>query len=71
MTVTEQSIGFYSQVTRLPVDNVGVAVLTNDGDNGYFYKDIIKYRLIEEALGLESIDWNARFGNSFHFLPDS
>lgn len=38
-----------------------MAVLTNDNDAGIFYKEVIKYRLIEEALGLEKVDWNGRF----------
>ncbi|KAK7054311.1 hypothetical protein VNI00_003504 [Paramarasmius palmivorus] len=51
--------GGHSRLTRLPFDNIGVAVLTNDDDFGLVFNDIIKYRLIDEALGLEPYDWNA------------
>ncbi|EEB94629.1 hypothetical protein MPER_06525 [Moniliophthora perniciosa FA553] len=50
--------GAHSQVTRLPFDNIGVAVLTNDDDIGPIIREIIKYRLIDEALGLEPYDWD-------------
>ncbi|KAK7054310.1 hypothetical protein VNI00_003503 [Paramarasmius palmivorus] len=50
--------GAHSRVARLPFDNIGVAVLTNDDDLGPIFNDIIKYRLIDEALGLEPFDWD-------------
>ncbi|KAF9463773.1 beta-lactamase/transpeptidase-like protein [Collybia nuda] len=53
--------GFHSQVTRLPMDNVGVAVLTNDDDTGSIFREIIKYYVIEVALGLKHVDWNSRY----------
>ncbi|KAF9463772.1 beta-lactamase/transpeptidase-like protein [Collybia nuda] len=53
--------GFHSQITRLPFDNLGVAVLTNDNDSGFLFMEIIKYYLIEVALGLEHVDWNSRY----------
>lgn len=39
-----------------------MAVLTNDDDVGPLFMEIIKFRLIDVALGLEKIDWSARFG---------
>ncbi|KAF9463775.1 beta-lactamase/transpeptidase-like protein [Collybia nuda] len=55
------TLGFYSRVTRLPFDNVGVAVLTNDDDAGFIIMDIIRFRLVEVALGLKNVDWSSRF----------
>lgn len=54
-------IGFYSEVARLPFDNIGVAVLTNDNDAGFIFMEEIKYRLIDEALGLEKLDLSSRY----------
>lgn len=53
-------IGFQSQITRLPFDNVGVAVLTNDDKYGMIIMEIIKFHLLDKALGLDTIDWNGR-----------
>ncbi|RDB30019.1 hypothetical protein Hypma_013824 [Hypsizygus marmoreus] len=53
--------GFNTQVARLPFDNLGVAVLTNDNDYGSFIIQVIKGRLLDEALGLDKIDWHSRF----------
>lgn len=44
-------------LTRFPWDNLGIAVLTNDNP---YISEVIKYRLIDEALALEPIDWNER-----------
>ncbi|KAG6840030.1 hypothetical protein C0991_009475 [Blastosporella zonata] len=57
---TYRGHGFWSQVTRLPFDNLGVAVLCNDYEYGGSFGLSIKYRLIDEALGLEPVDWDAR-----------
>ena len=53
-------LGFISSVVRLPWDNIGVAVFSNDNDFGGFLTQSITYRLLDEALGLEPIDWNGR-----------
>uniref|UniRef100_A0A0W0FML0 Beta-lactamase-related domain-containing protein n=1 Tax=Moniliophthora roreri TaxID=221103 RepID=A0A0W0FML0_MONRR len=55
--------GAHSIVARLPFDNIGVAVLTNDDDIGPIIREIIKYRLIDEALGLEPYDWDSIIKN--------
>ncbi|KAJ8081130.1 hypothetical protein PM082_017972 [Marasmius tenuissimus] len=47
----------HSWVARLPFDNIGVAVLTNDDDTGVVFDRVIQYRLMDEALGLEPFDW--------------
>ncbi|GLB41335.1 putative beta-lactamase [Lyophyllum shimeji] len=53
--------GHHSQVTRLPNDGLGVMVYSNDETYGPVTLEIIKYRLIDEALGLEPVDWNTRY----------
>ncbi|RDB30719.1 Gigasin-6 [Hypsizygus marmoreus] len=52
--------GFNTQVSRLPNDGLGVAVLTNDNEHGKSTSQIIKYYLMDRALGLEPIDWSGR-----------
>ncbi|KAI3614262.1 beta-lactamase [Moniliophthora roreri] len=53
--------GANSDMARLPFENIGVAVMSNDDDIGGNLVDIIKYRLIDEALGLEPFDWNTAY----------
>ena len=53
--------GFNSQVSRLPNDGIAIAVLTNDHDFGRTISQVVKYYLMDKALGLEPIDWNTRF----------
>ncbi|KAJ6566564.1 beta-lactamase/transpeptidase-like protein [Mycena capillaripes] len=53
--------GFKSQITRIPNQNLGVAVLSNDGSFGTQISEAIKFRIIDEALKLEPIDWTARY----------
>ncbi|KAJ6609481.1 beta-lactamase/transpeptidase-like protein [Mycena sp. CBHHK59/15] len=53
--------GFKSQITRIPNQDFGVAVLSNDESFGTEVVEAIKFRLIDEALKLEPIDWSARF----------
>ncbi|KAG6819429.1 hypothetical protein H0H93_011956 [Arthromyces matolae] len=52
--------GFRSIVTRLPLDNIGVSVLSNDNDYGGLINLIVKYYLLDIALGLNPVDWNTR-----------
>jgi len=49
-----------SSVSRLPYDNLALAVLYNDEDYGSSIMEIVKNRLIDEILGLPKIDWNER-----------
>ncbi|RDB27566.1 hypothetical protein Hypma_003858 [Hypsizygus marmoreus] len=53
--------GYNSQISRLQNDNIGVAVLSNDNSYGGTIVDIIKCHILDTALGLEPIDWNARY----------
>ncbi|KAJ7581524.1 beta-lactamase/transpeptidase-like protein [Mycena floridula] len=49
-----------SQVTRFPNDGVGVIVLSND-ENGASLVETVRWRLSEDILGLERIDWESRY----------
>ncbi|KAJ8082741.1 hypothetical protein PM082_008597 [Marasmius tenuissimus] len=53
--------GFKTQMIRLPDSKLGVAVFTNDDNYGYSFKEVIKYRIIDAALGLPAIDWDTRY----------
>ncbi|KAK1232776.1 hypothetical protein PQX77_004101 [Marasmius sp. AFHP31] len=55
--------GFMTQMTRLPDSKLGVAVFTNDDDHGTSFKEVVKYRILDAALGLPAIDWNNRYKN--------
>ncbi|KAF9463777.1 beta-lactamase/transpeptidase-like protein [Collybia nuda] len=63
-------LGYNSAIARLPFDNVGVAVLTNDFTYGSYFAEIIKYGLLDQALGLELVDWNSRFKMLASFPPE-
>ncbi|KAG5643819.1 hypothetical protein DXG03_009596 [Asterophora parasitica] len=53
--------GFSSVISRFPSDDLGIAVISNDFDYGGIIAQIVNYRLMDEGLGLEKIDWNGRF----------
>ncbi|KAG5633804.1 hypothetical protein H0H81_005188, partial [Sphagnurus paluster] len=53
--------GFNTQISRLPNDNFGVSVLTNDHEYGKVIGEIIKAHIIDKALKLQPIDWNSRY----------
>ncbi|KAJ7510721.1 beta-lactamase/transpeptidase-like protein [Mycena galericulata] len=55
--------GFKTQVARFPNDNLGVIVLSND-ENGDPIIDAVKWRLVDQAFGLEPIDWARRYADS-------
>ncbi|KAL0577108.1 hypothetical protein V5O48_004861 [Marasmius crinis-equi] len=50
--------GSFAWVARMPFDNVGVAVLTNDDNTGSIFSQVIQNRLFDEALGLEVYPWD-------------
>ncbi|KAK1235669.1 hypothetical protein PQX77_001088, partial [Marasmius sp. AFHP31] len=50
--------GFHSQIARLPYDNLGIAVLTNDHEFGIQIRDIIKFQILDVLLGLPPADFN-------------
>ncbi|KAK0458281.1 uncharacterized protein EV420DRAFT_389681 [Desarmillaria tabescens] len=51
--------GFRTQIARLPFENLGVAVFSNDDIYGDQLMDIVKFGIIDKVLGLEKIDWNS------------
>ncbi|KAJ7759479.1 hypothetical protein B0H14DRAFT_2634424 [Mycena olivaceomarginata] len=53
--------GFKSQITRIPNQNFGVAVLSNHESFGFQIAEAVKFRIVDEVLDLEVIDWSARF----------
>ncbi|KAJ7136758.1 beta-lactamase/transpeptidase-like protein [Mycena epipterygia] len=52
--------GFFSRITRFPSENLGIAVLSNDESLGAAIMDSVKYRIVDEILQLEVIDWPTR-----------
>ncbi|KAJ7824721.1 hypothetical protein B0H14DRAFT_2453865 [Mycena olivaceomarginata] len=54
---------FHSQITRIPHQNLGVSVLSNDETFGFHIAEAVKYRIIDEVLNLGPIDWSARYGS--------
>ncbi|KAJ7144411.1 beta-lactamase/transpeptidase-like protein [Mycena epipterygia] len=52
--------GFHSQVTRIPTENFGVAVLCNDDSFGMKIVAAVRWRIMDEALKLKAIDWSGR-----------
>ncbi|KAJ7154569.1 beta-lactamase/transpeptidase-like protein [Mycena filopes] len=54
-------VGFHTQITRLPIDGFGIAVLSNDDTFGTLFKEVVKFRIIDALLGLPVVDWNSRY----------
>ncbi|KAF5376299.1 hypothetical protein D9615_008485 [Tricholomella constricta] len=63
--------GFKSQVARFPdlagkiprfpnATGLGIAVFSNDADGGVVLESV-KWRIVDELLGLEEIDWYSRY----------
>lgn len=59
--------GFSALVGFLPGDNIGLVVLANQ--NGSSAPTIVAYRIIDELLGIEPIDWGARVQAQVSSLP--
>ncbi|KAF7312965.1 F-box domain-containing protein [Mycena kentingensis (nom. inval.)] len=56
--------GYKGIVTRLPHDQIGIIVLTND-DDGVRVMEPVKFRIIDALLGFaEPIDWSHRYVES-------
>ncbi|KAJ7810326.1 hypothetical protein B0H14DRAFT_3480795 [Mycena olivaceomarginata] len=45
---------------RFPANGAGIAIFTNE-DLGELTNYIIKYRIIDEFLGMKPVDWNSRY----------
>ncbi|KAG6827402.1 hypothetical protein H0H92_011930 [Tricholoma furcatifolium] len=57
--------GHASRIARFPDLGLGVMVYSNDNTFGAHLTNIIKFRLVDEVLGLEPIDWNTRYKEIF------
>jgi len=53
--------GFTAELALLPMDNLGVAVLTNLNSDKNPVSVIVAYNVLDRLLGLEPVGWNARF----------
>ncbi|KAJ7712564.1 beta-lactamase/transpeptidase-like protein [Mycena metata] len=53
--------GFRSMITRIPNQNLGVAVLSNDDLFGGQIAEAVKFRILDKALSLEAVNWTERF----------
>ncbi|KIM36480.1 hypothetical protein M413DRAFT_449178 [Hebeloma cylindrosporum] len=57
--------GYKTQVARFPDDNLGIITLSNDA-NGGFLLEAVKFRIADEILGLELLDWNDRYEKQYN-----
>jgi hypothetical protein len=60
--------GFSAEVNFLPNDSLAVVVLTNM--NGTSVRDFVPYLVYDRLLGLQPIDWNARFQERFKLFRE-
>ncbi|KAF8877044.1 beta-lactamase/transpeptidase-like protein [Infundibulicybe gibba] len=58
--------GFHTKILRLPSDGLGVAILSNDDVYGSIFIQIIKGHILDRALGLTEIDWDASHHPGFY-----
>jgi hypothetical protein len=59
--LTDSRLGFKSQITRIPTQEFGLAILSNDESFGRQIVEAIEFRIIDEALKLEPMDWVGRY----------
>ncbi|KAK7050046.1 hypothetical protein VNI00_005478 [Paramarasmius palmivorus] len=52
--------GYQTHITRLPNSKFGIAVFANDGDYGMQFAEVIKWRIVDQVLGPDPVDWNSR-----------
>jgi len=55
--------GFLADCMLLPDDGIGVAVMTNTSSNAM--APVVAYRVLDELLGLEPLDWSARLKDRY------
>ncbi len=55
--------GFQAECMLLPDDGVGVAVMTNSSSSAM--ESVVAYRVLDELLGLEPLDWFSKFKPRF------
>jgi CubicO group peptidase (beta-lactamase class C family) len=58
--------GFQTECMLLPDDGIGVAVMTNTSSS--VMAPVVAYRLLDELLGLEPLDWFSSFKDRFDTL---
>lgn len=56
------TLGFSSLVTLLPEYDFGLALLTNGNSNFLIYP--LTYMILDEIMGVEATDWNAKFNQT-------
>jgi hypothetical protein len=52
--------GQRSAIIRLPDEMVGVAIMCNDDDLGDMFNEVAKWRIIDDLLGLDPVDFKTR-----------
>lgn len=52
--------GQKSYIIRLPDKMIGVAVMCNDDESGDMFNEVAKWRIIDDLLGLDPIDFKTR-----------
>jgi CubicO group peptidase (beta-lactamase class C family) len=58
--------GFQTECMLLPDDGIGVAVMTNTSSSAM--APVVAYRMLDELLGLEPLDWFSSFKDRFDTL---
>ena len=53
-------LGYHSRFTRFPNDGLAIAIFTNDDNAGPLLKEVLKFRIIDAAFGLDPVDWNSK-----------
>lgn len=52
--------GQKSLIVRLPGKMIGVAIMVNDQQLGKLFNEVAKWRIVDDLLGLEPIDFKTR-----------
>jgi hypothetical protein len=55
--------GFYSMLTMLPEEELGIVILTNR--LGHPVPEIVAYKIYDQLLGLDAVDWATRYDQIF------
>ncbi|PFH49059.1 hypothetical protein AMATHDRAFT_63996 [Amanita thiersii Skay4041] len=58
------TVGFKSQITRFPNDNLAIVVLSNDIAANPIVESV-KWRITDEIFGLSPIDWDGRYRQAY------
>ena len=53
------NLGYRTQVARFQNNNLGIIILSSD-DTGNSLLEAVKFRIADEILGLNQLDWNNR-----------